>query len=249
MRIAMRYDICHTKHKKLEENAVQRVKDEKLLQYYKNKLLQTERDSFRFLAAHPFELFSFEREENFCTYGAPMPYLLLLMEGKAKIFLTLENGKTLVVAFIKDVSLLGDLELRTDGIARNSVQATTQAYCLGIPMSYCKKVMLQDPEFLSLISSELAKKLDDCSSTYAVNMLYPLSSRLAGYLLNMEQQDFFREHLGALSEHLGTSYRHLLRILNDFIEGGIIAREHGGYRILNRAALEKLAGSVYRQGV
>ncbi len=228
---------------------MQKVKDAKLLQFYKDKLLQTERDSFRFLAAHPFELFSFAREENFCTYGEPMPYLLLLMEGKAKIFLTLENGKTLLVAFIEAVELLGDLELCTDRIARNSVQATTQAYCLGMPMSYCEEVMLKNPVFLRLISTELAKKLDNCSSTYAVNMLYPLSSRLAGYLLYMEEEGFFREHLGALSEYLGTSYRHLLRVLNEFLENRVIGREPGGYRILDRAALMELAGSVYRQGI
>lgn len=228
---------------------MQKVKDAQKLQYFKNKLLQDRQESFRFLASYPFELFSFTREERLCTYGEPMPYLLLLMEGKAKIFLTLENGKTLLVAFIEAMELIGDLELCTDHIARNSVQATTKAYCLGVPMSYCMDVMLKDPVFLRLISTELAKKLDGCSSTYAVNMLYPLSSRLAGYLLYMEEDGAFLEHLGALSEYLGTSYRHLLRVFHEFLESGFIARESGGYRILNRMALMELAGSVYRQGV
>lgn len=228
---------------------MQKAKDTHKLQYYKNKLMQTDRESFRFLAAYPFELFSFAREERLCTYGEPMPYLLLLMEGKAKIFITLENGKTLLSAFIEAVELLGDLELCTDLVVRNSVQATTPVHCLGIPMSYCRDTMLKDPVFLRLISMELAKKLDNCSSTYAVNMLYPLPSRLAGYLLYMEEEGSSREHLGALSEYLGTSYRHLLRVLNEFLENGFIARESGGYRILNRAALMQLAGSVYRQGV
>ncbi len=228
---------------------MQKVKDANMLQYFKNKLLQTGQESFRFLSEYPFELFSFAREENLCTYGEPMPYLLLLMEGKAKIFLTLENGKTLLVAFIEAMELIGDLELCTDRIARNSVQATTKAYCLGVPMSYCMDVMLKDPVFLRLISVELAKKLDNCSSTYAVNMLYPLPSRLAGYLLYMEEGGFFREHLGALSEYLGTSYRHLLRVFHEFLSSGFIEREPGGYRILNRAALKELAGSVYRQHV
>ena len=228
---------------------MQKVKDAQRLQYYKNKLLQTGPGHFRFLASYPFELFSFGREERLCTYGEPMPYLLLLMEGKAKIFLTLENGKTLLVAFIEAAELLGDLELCTDGIARNSVQVTTKAYCLGVSMAYCRDTMLKDPVFLRLISTELAKKLDNCSSTYAVNMLYPLSSRLAGYLLYMEEDGSFQEHLGALSEYLGTSYRHLLRVFHEFLESGFIARESSGYRILNRAALIELAGSVYRQGV
>ena len=226
---------------------MQKIKDAKLLQYYKKKLLQTAQESFRFLASYPFELFYAAPGENLCTYGEPMPYLLLLMEGKAKIFLTLENGKTLLVAFIQAVELVGELELHTNLIARNSVCATTEAYCLGIPMAYCRDTMLRDSVFLRLIGMELAKKLDSCSSTYAVNMLYPLSSRLASYLLHTEQGGYFQEHLGALSEYLGTSYRHLLRVLNDFLEGGVIVREQSGYRILDRAALIGLAGSVYRQ--
>ncbi len=224
---------------------MQKVRDAALLQQYREKLLQTGPEPFRFLAAYPFELFSYLREETLCTYGEPMPYLLLLMEGKAKIFLTLENGKTLLSAFIEAVELLGDLELCTDLITRNSVQATTKAYCLGVPMSYCRDTMLKDPVFLRLISRELAKKLDNCSSTYAVNMLYPLPSRLAGYLLYMAEDGFFSENLGALSEYLGTSYRHLLRVFHDFLEGGLIWRERGGYRLLDRAALMELAGSVY----
>ncbi|HWR23925.1 MAG TPA: cyclic nucleotide-binding domain-containing protein [Feifaniaceae bacterium] len=228
---------------------MQKVKNAQKLQYYKNRLLQAGPDCFRFLAKYPFELFSFAREDNLCTYGESMPYLLLLMEGKAKIFLTLENGKTLLVAFIEAVELLGDLELCTDRVARNSVRATTEAYCLGVPMAYCGDVMLKDPVFLRLISGELAKKLDNCASTYAVNMLYPLPSRLAGYLLYMEEDGFFKENLGALSEYLGTSYRHLLRVFHEFLESGLVARAPGGYRILDRAALMELAGGVYGQGV
>ncbi len=227
---------------------MQKIKDVKKMQRFQEKLLQTERESFRSLAAHPFELFHFSRGERLCTYGAPMEHLLLLMEGKAKIFLTLENGKTLLIAFIEAVELLGDLELCTDGIARHSVQVTTEAYCLALPMPYCRDVMLKDPVFLRLISMELAKKLDNCSATYAVNMLYPLPSRLASYLLHTEEKDFFDEHLGALSEYLGTSYRHLLRVLNEFQQTGVIERAHGGYCIRDRAALITLAGSVYRQG-
>ncbi len=227
---------------------MQKAKDAKKLQHFQEKLLQTERESFRFLAEHPFELVHFSRGERLCTYGAPMEHLLLLMEGKAKIFLTLENGKTLLIAFIEAVELLGDLELCTDGIARNSVQVTTEAYCLALPMSYCRDVMLNDPVFLRLISAELAKKLDNCSATYAVNMLYPLPSRLASYLLHTEENSFFDEHLGALSEYLGTSYRHLLRVLNEFQQTGVIERAHSGYCIRDRAALIALAGSVYGQG-
>jgi len=211
--------------------------------------LAEENPAYRFLAGCPVELLRYGRNEDICVSGEPMSHLLLLVEGRAKIFISMENGKALLLEFVEGFQVIGDLELvsgKRDASA--SVRTITQTYCLGLPMALRENLM-SDPCFLRLVSTELAVKLDSCSKSYAVNMLYPLESRLASYLLHTEENGLFYENMGSLSEYLGASYRHLLRVTGGFLRQGLIRREAKGYRITDRPALERLGGNVYQYGV
>ncbi len=224
---------------------MQKVKDEGALRRYCAKLLSTGVD-LGFLTGYPLELLRFSRGEFLCRLDEPMPYMLLLVQGRAKVFCVVESGKSLLFAFIEGIQVVGDLELAAELTGRNCVQAITDAYCLGIPVAACRDKMLLDTEFLRFISRELAKKLVNCSSNYAANMLYPLECRLASYMLHTEENGIFTEHLGALADILGASYRHLLRVLQAFVQSGTIKKHQNGYRILDHAALKKLGKDIYR---
>ena len=224
---------------------MQKVNDEGALRRYCAKLLSGGVD-LSFLKGYPLELLLFSRGEFLCRLDEPMPYLLLLVEGRAKVFCMLENGKSLLFAFIQGIQVVGDLELAVDLNARNCVQATTEVYCLGIPIAACRDKMLLDTKFLCFISRELAKKLVNCSANYAANMLYTLECRLASYMLHTEENGIFAEHLGALADILGASYRHLLRVLQAFVQSGTIEKYQNGYRILDHAALKQLGKDIYR---
>lgn len=202
--------------------------------------------AYRFLENCPVSLLCYGPGEDICVSGGPMPYFLLLVEGKAEIFISTENGKALLLEFVEDFQVIGDLELACSRpTASASVRAVTQAYCLAAPMAQ-REALLGDQSFLRLICAELAQKLDNCSQSYAANMLYPLESRLASYLLHTQEGDLFCRNLGPVSEYLGASYRHMLRVLKAFCGQGLLRREAGGYRILNGDALRRLAGNVYQ---
>ena len=99
----------------------------------------------------------------------------------------------------------------------------------------------------------LAKKLDYLCINSSTNLLYPLEKRLASYIntvaIFMESPDgdeylWFNENLTYLAELLGTSYRHLLRTLNDLCTQGVIHKEKEGYRVVDKVHLSKI-GDLY----
>ena len=64
----------------------------------------------------------------------------------------------------------------------------------------------------------MALKLASLSVSNSVNILYPLENRLASYILASytNEDNNNTENLTQIAEFLGTSYRHLLRVVKEF---------------------------------
>ena len=82
----------------------------------------------------------------------------------------------------------------------------------------------------------------------AVNILYPLENRLASYILASytNEDNNNTENLTQIAEFLGTSYRHLLRVVKEFELEKIIKRDNKKLVILDKDKLEELAGDLYQ---
>lgn len=122
--------------------------------------------------------------------------------------------------------------------------------CLAIPRNIIEKIALKDVHFLSYVCKQLAFKLSSASLSSSMNMLYPLENRLVRYILEAYStnysQDENSESLTHISELLGTSYRHLLRVLDKFCSENIIKKSNKTIVILDTQKLENLAGDLYQ---
>lgn len=82
----------------------------------------------------------------------------------------------------------------------------------------------------------------------SINLLYPLENRLASYILatgervnnNEERIIKFNENLTEIGELLGTSYRHLLRTLNNLSCKGAIRKKSNYFQVLDEKILKSL---------
>jgi CRP-like cAMP-binding protein len=80
--------------------------------------------------------------------------------------------------------------------------------------------------------------------------MYPVEVRLASYLLSVTQDENDSLFSGQLSTTrltdianlIGTSYRHLNRVIRQFCSNGLIERGKGFILIKDREALKTLAG-------
>ncbi|WP_114571369.1 Crp/Fnr family transcriptional regulator [Exiguobacterium flavidum] len=188
---------------------------------------------------------TFTPGERICTQGEQAERLFVLIEGKLKISTTSPEGKRLVLSFKHPLDLIGDIEYvqRTD--LMNTVEAVTPVTVLGIPYEALVKHGSDDPVLLRFLLETITQKFFLKSNSLSFNLLYPVEVRLASYLLSMTPIGEVLEEmaLSDVADLIGTSYRHLNRVLRDFEQDGLIERRRGSVRLLDRSALQMRAGN------
>lgn len=200
------------------------------------------------------KLLKFDKNEYLTRDGEELEYLLFFIQGKAKVFKTLPNGRNLLLAFYKPFTVIGDIEVVKNQKATGTIQALSTCYCLGIPMEKARIELTEDRKFLKFTCESLAGKLEAVSMNSSINILYSLENRLASYINESivydENEDNlyidFDENLTNIAELLGSSYRHLLRTFNTLCRKGVLERDNGKYKIINRTLLKDLAGDLYQ---
>lgn len=220
--------------------------DEYIAQYEINKVFSADMRPFM-------ELFVFHKNEYICKAGEEIKYLFFFVEGKAKVYTSLSNGKSLLLCFYKPFKVLGDVEFIHYDIVESTVQVIEEAYCVGIPMESIRKHALEDGRFLRYMCDSLGEKLLRLGKYSSINLLYTLENRLASYILASistpvgggSHTIVFEGNLTEIAELLGTSYRHLLRTLNALCDQGAIKKSDNHYEILDIGKLEVLAGDLY----
>lgn len=196
-------------------------------------------------------LLKFEKNEYLIREDEDLEYLLFFIQGKAKVFKTLPNGRSLLLDFYKPFRVIGDIEIVKNQSATGTIQALSTCYCLAIPMEKARLKLIKDNKFLKFTCESLAEKLAAVSMNSSINLLYPLENRLASYINEslIYGDDLyidFDENLNNIAELLGSSYRHLLRTFNTLCKKGVLKREGGRYKIINKTLLKDLAGDLYQ---
>lgn len=189
----------------------------------------------------------FKKGEYLCQEEEKMEYLLFILSGKAKISITAANGKSLLLNFYGKGQILGDVEIMlSDSVGTTNVVALTEIECIGVSVTYCKEVLSTHIEFMNFIAASLAAKLNRSSRYSAMNILYTLENRLCAYIVSTHENGEFQENLTELAELLGTSYRHLLRTMQELCEAGVLERcSRTKYKIKNLPALKERAEDCF----
>lgn len=197
------------------------------------------------------DLLFFDKRELIFKEGEEITHLMFFVSGKAKVYMTLQNGKLLLLDFYKELDTLGDIELVTNDISSCNVEAIEPCVCIGIPIKFLRNNYNKDINLLNFLCNSLGKKLKRSSQNSTINLLYPLENRLASYIVSMGVKEGskcfkFDETLTVISELLGTSYRHLLRTLNKLYDKEILCKKEDYYIILDYEKLKKLSADIYR---
>ncbi|MDU7338805.1 MAG: cyclic nucleotide-binding domain-containing protein [Clostridium sp.] len=202
------------------------------------------------LSAQAFECFRlcrYDTGELLYKEGRQAGSLQIMLAGSCKVFKTLENGRNVLLCIYEDIEVMGEFELFGDPLAKTNVQALKETYCLSALVQEHRERLLSDNSFLQFVCRETCAKTDRNSSTIAINLLYPLEQRLAGYILVMQKNGVFSANYTLLAESLGCSLRHLLRVFRSLCDKGLLQKTKAGYRIADSDSLSKIAGNVYRQ--
>lgn len=195
------------------------------------------------------ELFHFNKGELICSKDSELKYMFFLVEGKVKTGTLHDNGKSILLRFNHPLSIFGDVEILTNYRVLCNVECITESLLIGIDMDILRASACDDTTFLKFIIKNLSSKLYGISNSTSINLLYPLESRLASYLLSMAEEDSIVVSIPKLTEIaplLGASYRHLNRTINELVSSGIIDKDKSTVTIKDMERLRELAqGNIY----
>lgn len=182
--------------------------------------------------------------DRLLSQGADSGTLYLLVEGKLKISMLSPDGKRLILAFKSPFDLVGDIEYVQQCPLINTVEAVTTTRVIRIPYEALQKEMADDAAWLQFLLETVTRKFEMKSHAMNFNLLYPVDVRLASYLLSMTPTEPKLESTSLIdmADLIGTSYRHLNRVLQQFEQAGWITKKRGKITILDRSALLAQAG-------
>ena len=197
-----------------------------------------------------FHLRSYSPSEVILKEGDELDGMYFQVSGKTKVTTSLENGKSLLLRFCHPQAIFGDVELFQKVEIQSQVEAVEETSLLFLDKQTIELYLLKDPLFLRELSKHLAYKLQTCTTASRVNLLATVEARFASYLLTTRDNHnhFGREITTNQTEEIasliGTTQRHLNRIIHSFIQKKVIVKENKTFIVLDWGILEVLSNGV-----
>lgn len=184
------------------------------------------------------QLFHFSAAANVYREEDEQHYLYFLVEGSVQCRHYQPNGRVVVFALPTPFAAIGDLEILSDQPVWSNVITSEETTMLGIASDIIAHYGANDPRFLRFLIEQLRDKLYTTNSLQ-INHGLPLVDRLALYILAQQSQDDVvilpgKEQLASL---LGTTTRHLNRVLRHLTEVGAIGGAYPHLCVLDRSLL------------
>ncbi|TGB03913.1 Crp/Fnr family transcriptional regulator [Halobacillus salinus] len=198
--------------------------------------------------------YEIEKDDILCVKGDELDHMYFLLSGKIKIHTVSQEGKGLIMRFKTPMAIIGDVEYIQNTEVFHTVEAVTDGYMVGVSFDDLYKLEHENTKFLHFLLDVISHKFYTESHASTLNMLYPVDVRLASYLLSisddgkgsMFHEEMRTSNLQEFADVMGTSYRHLNRILQSFHRQGIIERKRGSIKIIDLQLLrEKAKGNIY----
>ncbi|MBY0157737.1 MULTISPECIES: transcriptional regulator YeiL [Cytobacillus] len=196
---------------------------------------------FSFQVEEFMEVREYKRDEWIIREGMRPDYLYYVIEGKAKIYVTYQNGKVSLINFINAHDYIGEMELLHEVYYTKGIQASTKTICFAMPLHKYRNRLLEDTTFLRELTKFLSMKATKMAEKYSQSLSFPLENRLADFILQTADGEVYKEKHVTVCDFLGVSYRHLLHVLVQFCDKGYLQKEGRQYLIRRSDELHRLA--------
>lgn len=178
-------------------------------------------------------VFEFTQGEFITNQNEIPTYLYIIISGRAKIMTSQTNGKQLILQFLNEQDLIGDLTVIQAEEEPKDVISLGSTVCLGIPIDLVESKLIPNAEFLYFLANYIGKKLLLRVEHFKEQQTQELKIRLIKLLLDITIDDEYHEKHTEIAEYLGVSYRHYMHTLRFLKENDMITKKASGY-IINR---------------
>ena len=192
---------------------------------------------------------TFQPNEFILKAGDKIDGIYFLLSGRYMVSSLEVTGKELLLRYCQHPAIMGDIEIFTDCLVESNCIAVELCEVLFVPLEVYEAHLKFDSKFNQLLLKELAYKLRTCTISSRVNALSPVNVRLAAYLCSVESPSHLNQYiktnsLDDVASLIGTTKRHLNRILKDWTEKGIIKREEKEIQILYWDRIKEISENV-----
>lgn len=188
-------------------------------------------------------VFNFKNGEFITKEMDELTYLFIILEGRAKVIATQDNGKRIILQFLRTEDLIGDLTIIEAEETIKDVISMGDTVCLGIPIDIIRNHVLTEPDFLLFLSRYIGKKLLLRMNHFKEQQTQELKVRLAKLLLEVSTNNEYHEKHTEIAEYLGVSYRHFMHTFKYFKEEALVTKNKKGY-IINPKMLKSLINEL-----
>ena len=189
-----------------------------------------------------YELCQYNLDDTLLKQGEEIKHIFIVLSGNVKVCVLAENGKDMILSHYLSKGIMGDIEfLQEDKSASATSIAFSAVNCLKIPLPANFEYLTNNIIFMNHLAKGLSSKLLKSNNSHMSSALFSGKERLCAYILISEKNDFFSDIKMEVSKSIGISYRQLFRILNELCKCGALEKRESGYKILDRAYLQKNA--------
>jgi len=185
----------------------------------------------------------FMKDDNIYKINSQLNHCYFILSGMVKIYIDHNNGRRSILDFAGCNDWLGELSLFCDESDIKENRVLQDASCLEFDLNILRKLCKEDAGVSFYFASYISNKLLLRSYRMSESLNYSLNKRLAAFILRYQQNGRYEIPHTDVSEYLNVSYRHVLFVMKQFREWGIMAADKGkgkGYTILNMDKLKEL---------
>ena len=186
---------------------------------------------FESLTGLSFELVNFGENEFMIKEGEQPDSIYFILVGTVKLFACSKKRDFGVVFMNK--GLVGDAEFVTGSAATRSAQVEGDVLCMRLSTRNCRHRLMSDRTFLRYLAQQLAEKLTLTETSTDASVHMRTEDKLYDYLKLSSEDGRVSESLGDISQIMGVSYRHLIRMMNTLVDEGKLrhGKRKGAYFI------------------
>ena len=222
------------------------LKEEGILSYLKKYDIL---DIFSNMDIKEIDILNIRKGQLICSKGDEISDMYFLVEGKVKIYTITPDDKRLILRFQKALGIIGDVEYIQGTDVLHTIEASTDCTVLKIPFKTIRKTVGEDARFLSFLLDVVTRRFRAKTDAATLNLLYPVEVRLASFLISTttdEERSFYHEEavgssLKDIADMIGTSYRHLNRVIKNLCNEDIISRSSGKLYVKDLNRLKDIA--------
>ncbi|GKU78894.1 Crp/Fnr family transcriptional regulator [Paenibacillus sp. L3-i20] len=197
----------------------------------------------------PIHLRIYERNELVLEEGNELDGLYFQVAGRTKVSTSVGTGKSLLLRFCYPLTVFGDVELLQKAVIQSQVKAIEQTTFIFINKHTIETELMQNHYFLQQLLKYLSYRLQTCTTASRINLLASVEERFASYLLTIRlQNEFGKEmqtpNIGEIASLIGTTPRHLNRVIQKLSELKIISKTLKSIVVLNWERLDELSNGL-----